>query len=235
MDIQEAYNRWSLSYDADTNRTRDLDQQVTRRLLADTRVRSILEIGCGTGKNTGFLGQIGERVHAVDFSQAMIARARHKHPGEKFTFSVADITRQWPCRDQSFELVVCNLVLEHVTDLRFVFSEAKRSLTGGGRFFVCELHPFRQYQGVQASFEHNQRRTEIKAFVHNTSDFLHAATEADMVLQAMDEWWHEDDEGNPPRLLSLRFTKGTMEGRDSYIPVGDPSKRRTHRMHSNLR
>jgi len=69
MSIQKAYNDWSSAYDTDENLTRDLDQKVTREELADLHFNSILEIGCGTGKNTAFLAQIGAHVHALDFSE----------------------------------------------------------------------------------------------------------------------------------------------------------------------
>ena len=73
MNIQKAYDTWSATYDSDENRTRDLDRVVTEKTLANSRYKSILEIGCGTGKNTRFLSQIGERVHAIDFSEGMIS------------------------------------------------------------------------------------------------------------------------------------------------------------------
>jgi protein-L-isoaspartate O-methyltransferase len=37
----------------------------------------VLEIGCGTGKNTSVLAQIGEKVLALDFSENMIEKANH--------------------------------------------------------------------------------------------------------------------------------------------------------------
>ena len=78
MNINEAYNQWSISYDTDRNRTRDLDQAVTRHCLAGLRCRTIIELGCGTGKNTALYARIGQAVHALDFSAGMIARARAK-------------------------------------------------------------------------------------------------------------------------------------------------------------
>ncbi len=65
MDIQNAYNEWSETYDSNENLTRDLDQQVTRSLLGGLHFDFILEIGCGTGKNTVFLSQIGDHVHVL--------------------------------------------------------------------------------------------------------------------------------------------------------------------------
>src|SRR5215208_8046201 len=101
MSIQKAYNDWSETYDIDENLTRDLDQKVTREPLANLHFNSILEIGCGTGKNTSFLAQIGERVYAVDFSQGMIEKAKEKVQAENVRFSMMDITQKWKFEDQS--------------------------------------------------------------------------------------------------------------------------------------
>lgn len=57
MSIQAAYDNWSATYDADENLTRDLDQTVTRETLMGLRSKSVVEIGCGTGKNTLLLSQ----------------------------------------------------------------------------------------------------------------------------------------------------------------------------------
>jgi malonyl-CoA O-methyltransferase len=208
MNVQEAYNHWSATYDTVENLTRDLDEQVTRDTLGRLRCRSILEVGCGTGKNTALLAQIGDRVHALDFSERMLQRAREKLGSANVVLSMADITKGWPCAGESADLVVCNLVLEHVEDLSFVFSEAFRSLVDGGRFFVCELHPFLQYQGIVARFHGDRGKVEIEAFVHHLSDFLNAAERNGLGLQECREWWHkEDGEGGPPRLVSFLFEK----------------------------
>jgi ubiquinone/menaquinone biosynthesis C-methylase UbiE len=205
--VQEAYDHWSATYDTDENLTRDLDQVATRETLADLRCKSILELGCGTGKNTALLAQIGEEVHALDFSEGMLKKAKEKLESSNVAFSLADITRQWPCADQSADLVVCNLVLEHIEDLSFIFSEAFRSLVEGGRFFICELHPFRQYQGIKARFQRDRGTSEIQAFVHHISDFLEAAERNGFTLKGCREWWHEEDQNKLPRLVSFMFEK----------------------------
>ena len=80
-------------------------------------------------------------------------------------------------------------------------------LIDGGQCFVSELHPFRQYQGVQARFERDAETIAIPAFVHHLSDFLDAAARAELSLVAMNEWWHAEDEHKPPRLISFMFRK----------------------------
>lgn len=207
MNIQKAYDDWSATYDSDENRTRDLDQIVTEKTLASLRYKSILEIGCGTGKNTRFLSQIGESVHAIDFSEGMISLARKKLKSSNITFSLADITHPWHYPNSSADLVVCNLVLEHIENLVFIFSEAFRVLTPNGHFFICELHPFRQYQGTQANFQTLHGTTEIQAFVHHISDFLNAAKSSGFSLKEFTEWWHEVDQNKPPRLVSFMFQR----------------------------
>jgi malonyl-CoA O-methyltransferase len=207
MTIQAAYNDWSSSYDTDQNRTRDLDAQVTRELLGNQHFNSILEIGCGTGKNTVFLAEIGAAVHALDFSEGMIAKAREKVAAENVRLATADLTRRWPCKHSAYDLIVCNLVLEHIADLPFIFSEAYRVLVEGGQFLVNELHPFRQYEGTKARFQSGAGVTEIPAFVHHISDFLKAAASSGLKLVRLDERWHAEDINKPPRIVSFIFRK----------------------------
>jgi ubiquinone/menaquinone biosynthesis C-methylase UbiE len=208
LNTREAYAYWSATYDADRNLTRDLDQVVTKASLADLRFRSILEIGCGTGKNTPLLAQIGENVCALDFSAAMLDQAKAKPRSDRIHFVLADITRPWPCEDRSFDLIACNLVLEHIRDLSFIFSEATRVLADVGRVFVCELHPFRQYQGTQANFQRGNETVAIPAFIHHISEFLESAARHGLSLQNFKEWWDEEaEQTKPPRLVSFMFEK----------------------------
>jgi ubiquinone/menaquinone biosynthesis C-methylase UbiE len=210
MNIQQAYTDWSATYDQDRNLTRDLDEFVTRETLGHLRSNSALEIGCGTGKNTALLAQLSQHVYAMDFSAGMIEKAREKLSFDNVSFMVADITQPWHFAEQSFDLIVCNLVLEHIADLSFVFAEASRVLREDGRFFVSELHPFRQYQGTQARFQRNDETTQIPAFVHHVSDFIGAGEANELTLSGMKEWWHPEDQNEPPRIVSFMFQKLCM-------------------------
>lgn len=205
--IRIAYDEWADTYDSDRNLTRDLDQQVMQRLLSGRRFGSVVEIGCGTGKNTALLARIADRVHAIDFAPQMIRRARELPGLGNVAFTIADVTRPWPCPKGSADLVTCNLVLEHVADLGHIVREARCALADGGRLFVCELHPFRQYQGKQAGFVRDGCTHLVPAFVHHLSDFTGAAAANGFRLESLEEWWHEDDDRgiSPPRLVSLVF------------------------------
>lgn len=207
MNVRDAYTHWSSSYDTDRNLTRDLDQLVTQQRLRGQHYRAILELGCGTGKNTPFYASIADRVCALDFSEGMIAQAKGKGLPPHVLFATADLTQTWPVPDAAFDLAITNLVLEHIRDLDFIFAEAHRVLATGGQFFVSELHPSRQYQGKQAAFQRDQQQTEIPAYVHHLSDFLKTAESAGFTLRRLDEWWHEADAPIPPRLVTFEFYK----------------------------
>ncbi|HMX18929.1 MAG TPA: class I SAM-dependent methyltransferase [Anaerolineales bacterium] len=207
MDIQTAYNEWSGIYDTNTNLTRDLDSKLTRDLLAHQKFDSILELGCGTGKNTIFFSQIGKKVHALDFSPGMIEKARTKVSASHVRFEMADLTKHWPCQNEAYDLISCNLVLEHIAELPHIFSEAARVLHRGGKFLINELHPFKQYQGTKARFERGTETVELEVFVHHISEFITTALKQDFKLLHFNEYWHPQDDNKPPRIAAFIFEK----------------------------
>jgi malonyl-CoA O-methyltransferase len=98
-------------------------------------------------------------------------------------------------------------VLEHIQDLSFVFAEAARTLRPNGRFFVNELHPFKQYDGKKARFFRNEQKIEVDAFIHQLSDFYHAAVSNGLTLVNLNEYWHPEDQNQLPRIISLLFER----------------------------
>jgi malonyl-CoA O-methyltransferase len=208
--VRSAYDEWSNSYDVDANRTRDLDREVTQQLLSNLQFESVVEFGCGTGKNTPLFCKIGKQVLSLDFSNAMLAKAQQKANELSLTnvaFREADITQEWPSETRSADLVSCNLVLEHIRDIDQVISEAARSLKPAGLLFISELHPYRQYEGTKARFERDGITSEIEAHVHHVSDFVSAAEKSGLTLVELNEWWHEEDVNKSPRLITLMLEK----------------------------
>lgn len=208
MKVDQAYNNWAQTYDIDRNLTRDLDAHVIKKILRAFRPKSVIELGCGTGKNTAFLARISKKVLALDFSEGMISKARAKVAATHVSFALADLSKRWPSKNASADLVVGNLVLEHIKNLRPIFSEARRVLVPGGVFYLSELHPFRQYDGKQANFTFQHTNIAVPAFTHHISDFLTAADKNGLSLVTVQEWWHEEDKGKPPRLATFMFGKG---------------------------
>lgn len=201
------YDAWAEAYDSDPNRTRDLDARIMRETFAGRRMGEVVEIGCGTGKNTELLAAIGSSVLAIDFSRGMLDRARAKIRAGHVRFAQGDITEPWPVERGVASLVACNLVLEHVAELGAVFAEAARVLAPGGEFFVCELHPVRQHAGRRAEFARGGDVSEIASFPRHVSDYTRAARASGLEVRALDEWWDAKDPREMPRLISFLMVR----------------------------
>jgi malonyl-CoA O-methyltransferase len=211
-EVAGAYDRWAASYDADRNATRDLDAEVLRAspLLVAVAGREVLELGCGTGKNTAWLAERAASVTALDFSEGMLARARTRVAAPHVRFVRHDVREPWPLPDARVDVVVGNLVLEHVEALGPVFAEAARVLRPGGRLFLCELHPYRQWRGGQARFTDaaTGESVRVAAHVHAVSDYVNGGLAAGFALRALGEWLEAGaPEDAPPRLLSVLFER----------------------------
>ncbi len=209
MEISQAYNEWSSQYDSNENKTRDLEKVAAQSLLAEVEYSAVLELGCGTGKNTEWLAQKATSVVAFDFSEGMMALAQQKVRAAHVRFQFTDITQRWPVANEQIDLVTCSLVLEHIRDLAPIFQEAERVLKPNGSFYLCELHPFKQYQGTKARFERGDTTVELPVFVHHVSDYVQPAIASSFQLADLKEWFDnpENRTGQLPRLISFRFTK----------------------------
>ena len=203
---KEAYNQWSLTYDSITNKTRDVEAKAFRDLLSNTRYQSVIELGCGTGKNTDWLSQIADEVLAVDFSKEMMAVARNKMARSNVKFTLADITKPWPFANIKADLITSSLVLEHVEDLNFIFQQASLHLTTGGVLYVGELHPFKQYEGSKARFATDSGVFTLECFTHHISDYTNAAARNNLSCLSLREWFDEDG-GTIPRIVAFLFQK----------------------------
>ncbi len=53
----------------------------------------------------------------------------------------------------------------------------------------------------------DELKVEIPAFVHHVSEFLQVGQKGGFILESLREWWHDQDQDKPPRLLSLLYCK----------------------------
>jgi ubiquinone/menaquinone biosynthesis C-methylase UbiE len=212
--VANAYDQWAERYDTQPNATRDLDAQMLHEHGPRVRGRTVLELGCGTGKNSAWIAPQCTRLVALDFSPAMLVRARARVAGEHVSFLEHDIRTPWPVDDASMDVVLGNLVLEHVEELAPVFAECARVLRKGGKLYFSELHPMRQLLGGQAHFaDASDTVVHVPAFVHSVSEYVNAGLAAGFKLKALGEWLEEGAMPKPPatvavpRLLTLRFVR----------------------------
>lgn len=204
MSTQKLYDQWSATYDDVENKTRDLEKHACEQMLSTISFDNVNELGSGTGKNTAWLAARAKRVISVDLSIEMQAVARHKVTDPNVEFRLGDIRQEWKFADSNVDLITCSLILEHVEDLYFVFHEASKALRPGGYFYVCELHPFKQYAGSKARFETQDGFQVLECFQHHVSDYTNAATDNGFATANISEWFDED-RNEIPRLISFLF------------------------------
>lgn len=207
MSTQRMYDRWSETYDSVENPTRDLEKQACELVLSKVSFENVIEIGSGTGKNTSWLASRGRHVTSVDLSAEMQAVAKAKVTAGNVEFVQGDIRGPWSFLSEKADLITCSLVLEHIKDLGHVFDEAYDHLTPGGHFYVCELHPFKQYTGSKARFESAEGLQVLDCHTHHISDYGDAGTENGFSINRIDEWFDNDDRSQIPRLISFLFKR----------------------------
>ncbi|MBS1600561.1 MAG: class I SAM-dependent methyltransferase [Bacteroidetes bacterium] len=207
MNVRESYNEWSLQYDTNLNKTRDLESIAIKEVLRDINFDSCLEIGCGTGKNTIWLITKAKHLTGVDLSDGMLAVAREKIKSSIAEFIQADITQLWKFNSEKYDLITFSLVLEHIEDLGHIFSEASKKLNAGGYLYLGELHPFKQYTGSKARFDSGEGVHVVECYTHNISDFVAAAQVNRFSLVRLNEYFDDKDEQSIPRLLTILFKK----------------------------
>ncbi len=192
MDIvstQEGYDRWAEHYDEEDNPLVILEQRHIGELLGEVAGLAVADIGCGTGRHALRLAAAGARVTAVDFSEAMLARARAKTGAAPIQFLQHDLAKPLPLQSNLFDRVLCCLVLDHIAALEPLFAELHRLCRPGGWVTVSVMHPAMSLRGVQARFIDpvSGRRVSPFSYAHQLSDYLMSALHAGLVLERISE------------------------------------------------
>lgn len=209
MSIEKDYDFWADYYETNENKTRDLDKKVTIKTLSKYEFTTVIELGCGTGKNTEWLINRSNKIIGIDFSQKMLDHAKQNINSKKVEFKKTDLNQDWDIQNNYADLITCNLTLEHISNLNFIFEQAFLKLKPGGKFFICELHPYKQYLGTKAKYETESGTKELKVFMHHISDYLDTAVRYKFNLIEINEWFDKNNDTDLPRLISFVFDKAT--------------------------
>jgi ubiquinone/menaquinone biosynthesis C-methylase UbiE len=129
---------WSSRADNYGDATARVTRQTIPKLLDQARLfpsAKVLDAGCGPGYVAAIAKLLGAEVEGIDFSAGMVEQAKTQFP--EIDFSIADV-EELPMRDGTFDAVLCNIVLFHVTDPERAMSEARRVLKPGGRFVFSQ-------------------------------------------------------------------------------------------------
>ncbi|MCC2636225.1 MAG: SAM-dependent methyltransferase [Ramlibacter sp.] len=140
-------------------------------LLAEAAPKPVLELGCDTGRDTGWLLGHGLSVVATDLALEALQKARQAAPGALLLQH--DLRTPLPFMSASFNVVVASLSLHYFdadTTVRAI-AEVRRCLAPGGLLFcrVNSANDFQHGAGVGEEiepgyFRQSARYAECKRF-----------------------------------------------------------------------
>jgi len=104
--------------------------------------RVILDGGCGEGYLSRFLVGRDATAYGIDTSPALIAAAEEERDrlGLSIEYQVASL-ESIPYPDKTFDVVVCNHVINDVSNPEAAFKDMSRVTKSGGRLVLLTLHP----------------------------------------------------------------------------------------------
>lgn len=148
-----------------------------QRLISKLNPKTILDVGCASGRMANEVSKIfpKAKISAIDIYSNAINFGKKKYPNINFKLSDA---HKLPFKKNSFDLVICYEVIEHVIDPGKVLAEIKRVLKPNGRaivamdsgnwlfriiWFISEKTISKVWQGAHLHpFKHIELEKEIK-------------------------------------------------------------------------
>lgn len=114
-------------------------RQLIRRHMGDGQGRKALDLACGTGVMTMLMHELGYNVSGLDFTEAMIARARGKaeRASAPIRFLTADAEETME-PDGTYDVVIARHLVWTLVDPEKAFAEWMRILKPGGRLLIID-------------------------------------------------------------------------------------------------
>ena len=159
---REAYRLWAPGYQQE-NAITTLEDAAVRQLTPPLAGRTLLDVGCGTGRRLHTGGAPPKRAVGVDLVFEMLTAARSARAAP--TRVIAADLRALPLSAAAFDVVWCRLVLGHLPDLDAAYRELARVAQPGSSLIVSDFHPaavaaghtrtFRDAAGTLHAVEHH--------------------------------------------------------------------------------
>lgn len=210
--VVEGYALWAERYDNWKNPLIAVEEPVMVELFQGLQFKSVLDVGIGTGRHAIRLAQLGIRVVGCDLSREMLKVAQSKSSDEKALLLVQGTTEvSLPFRKENFDLIVCSLVLSHVSNLRECIQEFARLQTKHGSCLISAFHPDAiSTGGWRTSLQETNAIYRLPNMSHTREDYINAFQNAGYnVNQTFDLRVADVPKGHfPPEMVAKNGDKG---------------------------
>ena len=166
---RKAYNIWAEIYDSgDDNLVFQMEEKILNSLIKniDLSGKSILDYGCGTGRNwEKLISYKPNKITGCDVSIKMLQQLQSKYPGSEIY--LIKNSSEFPVQLGTIDIIFSTLVIAHIKDLRKTFREWNRLLKPGGIILITDLHPAILSAGGKRIFEKDGKSIAIKNYIHS--------------------------------------------------------------------
>lgn len=226
LPVATAYDLWSATYDGYDNPMVFGATRIMEDLAPQACGKTVVEFGCGTGRNLVCLKQAGAvALTGCDLSPGMLEQARNRDA--TFSLLQQDMASPLPLSGGSVDLAIFVLSLEHVSDLTGPLREAHRLLRSSGECVIIEIHPFLSLNAVSAHFRDGEREIRMPTVPHRFSDYINACSGVGFRLAQCREWRPCDFKGEVPEKVRKRGLETPLLLQFTLLPTGsgttDPS------------
>jgi len=104
--------------------------------------KNILDVGCGSGFYTEYALRQGARVTAIDASKLLLDKLSTRLNTPALRTVYADIAKPLSLDSDSFDYIICSLVLHYIKDWGPLLAELHRVMKVGGQMFISTHHPY---------------------------------------------------------------------------------------------
>ena len=180
---QEAYALWAETYPPYAhNALMALEQRTVLSLLPKLAGRTVMDVGCGSGRYLRELRHLGATPIGVDLSEPMLAQAR-----PATSRLVRGNLCALPIDSTSVDVIVCALALGDVANLEIALGELARVLRPGGCVVYSVVHPVGGSAGWLRTFEAQGRVLAIDGYWHTAEEHRQACAAAGLTITAWQE------------------------------------------------
>lgn len=150
FDTEEAIRRWdkhAVEFTSKYGENGDLHREIFLNptildLIESVKDKRVMDAGCGEGYLSRMLAGLGANIIGVDYSENMLKIANERTSEELgiqfFHENCEELSR---FEDESFDLIVSNMVIQDLPNYDKAISEMYRLLVDNGSFVFSILHP----------------------------------------------------------------------------------------------